>query len=97
MPNNKNLTEPKDTVDWDVLSSQPREGGITYRQSQSMIVTDQVIYYGVENISLRSNSHSLAWASLGGRKVGDIYGIVVDLAGEGFINVSSLAEERGQA
>ena len=62
-----------------------------------MVVTDRVIYYGKEHTRLRSISHSLAGASLGWRQVGDIYGIVVDLAGEGFINVSSLAEERGQA
>ena len=61
-----------------------------------MIIADWVIYYGIENISSRTNSHSLAWASLGWSQVGDIYGIAVDLAGKNF-NVPRLAEERSQS
>merc|ERR1719233_2124760 len=42
-------------------------------------------------------SHSLARAGLGWRQVGNIYGIVVDLADKSSINIPSLAEERGQS
>ena len=95
MPTDKRLANPNEIADWYVVSFQPGEGDVKH-QSQNMML-QIVIYYGIKYTDLGFISHSLAWAGLGWRQVGDIYGIVVDLAGKSFINVPSLAGQRSKS